>query len=704
MLLLRLAARDLLALNARRRLVPHLAARWVHFQRGESSGGERSAWARSLVSLAEDLVAAERGNVEMIVECSPTVDASEGSATTHGQIDVVLVGRHPTEGTLSVQLVELKQWSSVTRVEAATADLVYVPGIEEPVTHPALQLGEYHALFTGPTGPLNGLQFECGGFAYLHNATDESVRPLLGVDAPTGPYARMYTSDTRARLLKDLQRHFTDEDDYSAAEYILHRMNLRNTPLLDAMVKSNGEDTVFTLRGRQKQVADEVLEASELILDAPDREALVPRPQRAVFLVTGGAGTGKSAIGLQLRADLEAAGRTVKYASGSRAFNAAVKENVGYTETEFRERFAYFSSFVNPPEPPLDVLICDEAHRLRDMSKNWRLPAEKQGTKPQVDELIEASRLTVFFLDGAQTVRPYEVGTAELIEDAAQRHGAVFRRYGLVEQYRCGGSDAYIRWVRALLGVSPQEAHQWVPDGLMHIEVVDTPDEMEHIVRTEFDAGATARVVAGYCWPWSKPDKGKNLENDVRIGDWHRPWNASSESFCANGEPPSRIWPVHDAGIGQIGCVYTAQGLEWDWCGVIMGADMVWRTDRWVFQRGRQRKDPEAGVMRVAKPGSLDPKVRTSTLDDDDFARCVRHAYHVLLTRASRATVLYSTDEETRRHLRELVGETDVHGLRPTQESIPPELRIARHGGGARGRRARRARNKAKRKNEMMLF
>lgn len=703
MLLLRLSARDLLALNARRRLVPHLAARWVHFRRGESSEGERSAWAQSLVSLAEDLVTAGRGNVEMIVECSPTVDESEGPREDK-QIDVVLVGRHPTEGTLSVQLVELKQWSSVTRVEAATADLVYVAGIDDPVKHPALQLSEYHALFTGPTGPLNGLQFECGGFAYLHNATDESVRPLLGVDAPTGPYAHTYTSDTRARLLLDLQRHFTAEDDYSAAEYILHRMNLRNTPLLDAMVNSSGEDTVFTLRGRQRKVADDVLEAADLILDRPDREALVPRPQRAVFLVTGGAGTGKSAIGLQLRADLEAAGRTVKYASGSRAFNAAIKENVGYTEAEFRERFAYFSSFVQTPKPPLDVLICDEAHRLRDRSTNWRLPAEKQGTKPQVDELLDASRLTVFFLDAGQTVRPYEVGTAELIEDAARRHHAVFRHYRLVEQYRCGGSDAYVRWVRALLGVSTQQAHEWVPDGLMHIEVVDTPDEMEHIVRTEFEAGATARMVAGYCWPWSKPDENKNLEKDVRIGGWHRPWNASSESFCANGEPPSRIWPVHDAGIGQIGCVYTAQGLEWDWCGVIMGDDMVWRTDRWVFRRGKQRKDPQADVMRVAKPGSLDPKVRTSTLDDDEFARCVRHAYHVLLTRASRATVLYSTDEETRRHLRKLVGETDVHGLRPTQSTIPPELRIARHSGATRSRRARRAQSKAKLKNEMMLF
>ncbi|MEU7209927.1 DUF2075 domain-containing protein [Streptomyces sp. NPDC044989] len=703
MLLLRLAAQDLLALNERRCLVPHLAARWVHFQRGESSDGERAAWAESLVSLARDLVAAERGNVEMIVECSPTVGSSEG-ADRVGQIDVVLVGRHSVEGNLSVQLVELKQWSSVTRAEAATAGLVYVPGIEDPVAHPALQLGEYHALFTGPTGPLSGLQFECGGFAYLHNATDDSVRALLGADAPTGPYARTYTRDTRARLLKDLQSHFAAGDDYSAAEYILHRMNLRNTPLLDAMVNSNGEDTVFTLRDRQKEVADDVIEASELILDSPDREALVPRPQRAVFLITGGAGTGKSAIGLQLRAVLEGAGRTVKYASGSRAFNAAIKENVGYTEAEFRERFTHFGAFVETPKPPLDVLICDEAHRLRDMSKNWRLPAERQGTEPQVDELLKASRLTVFFLDGAQTVRPDDVGTAQLIKDAAKRHGAVLRQYDLVEQYRCGGSDAYLRWVRALLGVSPQKAHEWVPDGLMHIEVVDTPDEMERIVRTEFDAGATARMVAGFCWPWSKPDKKKNLENDVRIQGWHRPWNADSTSFCANGEPPLKIWPVHDAGIGQIGCVYTAQGLEWDWCGVIMGDDMVWRTDRWVFQRGKLRKDRETGVKRVAKPGSVDPKVRVSTLDDDEFERCVRHAYHVLLTRASRATVVYSTDEETREYLKKLVGETDIHGLRPTQGSIPPELRTVRPVGGSRGRRARRARNKAKLKNEMVLF
>lgn len=697
MLLLKLSARDLLTLNLRRRMVPHLAARWKYFRGSEASLTERSAWAESLVELAKDLVAAGRGNVEMVVECSATVNEPDNPDEAR-RIDVVLVGRHPETRHLSLQLVELKRWSTVTRIEAATAEMVHVPGMG-PKKHPALQLRECYDLFTSDTGPLSRLSFECDGFTYLHNATDASVRPLIGLDAPTGIYSRIYTNDSRSRLLKDLQEHFTGEDDGSMAELLLKQMNLRNTPLLDAMILSRGEDTVFTLRGRQRKVANSVLDRAVHVLDDPVREALVPNPRRAVFLVTGGAGTGKSAIGLQLKAEFEAAGRSVKYASGSRAFNAAMREHVGYGDREFKESFTYFSSFVTAPEKPLDVLICDEAHRLRDRSTNHRWPLEKRGTQPQVDELLDASRLTVFFLDESQSVRPNEVGTVELIEDAALRRGVTPVRFGLQEQFRCGGSDAYARWARDALGLSGGEPAVWTPDGLMHIEVADTPDELEKIICTEHEAGASARMVAGYCWPWTKPQgKEKRLEPDVRIGEWCLPWNAASESFCEDGAPPSKIWSVHDAGIGQIGCVYTAQGLEWDWCGVIMGDDMVWRDGRWVFQRGKQRKDKETGVQRVSQPGSLDPKVRTSSLNDEDFARCVRNAYHVLLTRASRATVLYSTDEETRDHLKHLVGDVEIHGLRPTWESLPPELRIPHQGRPprGRGRRGRRGRTSAR--------
>jgi len=161
---------------------------------------------------------------------------------------------------------------------------------------------------------------------------------------------------------------------------------------------------------------------------------------------------------------------------------------------------------------------------------------------------------------------------------------------------------------------------------------------------------------------------------------------------------------VHENGLGQIGCVYTAQGLEWDWCGVIMGEDMVRRGDRWVFRRGKEEADKEAGVKRVAVPGSFDPKVKPKSVDDDDFARLVRHAYHVLMTRASRATVLYSTDEETRDYLKGLVGDVQIHGLRPTWENLPEQARQPHLPRPGRGRRRRRKRQKDPPPGELRLF
>lgn len=676
MLLLRLSAQDLLTLNSRRRMVPHLAARYQYFRGRGVSDGEREAWAESLVELAEDLVAAERGNVEMVVECAATVDEPDRGEPR--LIDVVLVGRHPETRLPSFQLVELKRWSTVTQVEAATAELVRVPGIKKPKKHPALQLRDTYQLFTGDQGPLRGITVECGGFAYLHNATDDSVRPLLNTLAPTGAYERVYTHDSRDLLLVDLRGNFAEDGAASEAEQLLRLMNLRNTPLLDAMISSRGEDTVFTLRGQQRRVAASVRQRAAVVLGRPDQSAPPPDEERAVFIVTGGAGTGKSAVGLQLRADFEAAGHTVKYASGSRAFNGALKEQVGYTDKEFKKRFAYFSHFVTPPDPHLDVLICDEAHRMRERTIDTYRREEKSGKQPQVDDLLDASRLTVFFLDESQSVRPKEVGTVSLIEGAARARGITPLHYRLREEWRCGGSDAYIRWVRAVLGIEAGTT-EWTPDGLMHVEVVDSPEELEHIIRTEADAGATARMVAGFCWPWTEPvgrGRAARLEADVRIGEWHRPWNAKSDSFCENGAvPPSTIWSVHPFGINQIGCVYTAQGLEWDWCGVILGDDMVRRGDRWVYRKGQWSADREATVKRVRVPGSFDMKLRETT-DEEEFARCVRHAYHVLMTRASRATVLYSTDEETQAYLKACVGEVQIHGLRPTRASLPAEARV----------------------------
>ncbi len=125
----------------------------------------------------------------------------------------------------------------------------------------------------------------------------------------------------------------------------------------------------------------------------------------------------------------------------------------------------------------------------------------------------------------------------------------------------------------------------------------------------------------------------------MRIGDWARPWNLKGDRSVA-GAPPSALWASEPAGFGQVGCVYTAQGFEYDWNGVLIGPDLVWRTDRWVTVRSANR----------------DPDFRNSKrVSDQEFDALVRNVYKVLLSRGMRGTLLYSTDAETQAFLHLLV-------------------------------------------------
>ncbi len=86
-----------------------------------------------------------------------------------------------------------------------------------------------------------------------------------------------------------------------------------------------------------------------------------------------------------------------------------------------------------------------------------------------------------------------------------------------------------------------------------------------------------------------------------------------------------------------MGCVYTAQGFEYDYSGVIIGSDLVWRNDTWVPR-------PEF---------SHDPQVKRGTAVEYD--RAVRNTYKVLLTRGMQGSLVYSTDPETHDLLRSLI-------------------------------------------------
>lgn len=73
----------------------------------------------------------------------------------------------------------------------------------------------------------------------------------------------------------------------------------------------------------------------------------------------------------------------------------------------------------------------------------------------------------------------------------------------------------------------------------------------------------------------SDPDSEGHLIPDVRIGEWAMAWNARSGVKLAPGIPRTSLWATDPNGIEQVGCIYTAQGFEFDYVGVIFGKDSL---------------------------------------------------------------------------------------------------------------------------------
>ena len=205
--------------------------------------------------------------------------------------------------------------------------------------------------------------------------------------------------------------------------------------------------------------------------------------------------------------------------------------------------------------------------------------------------------MPVFLLDEHQVVRPGELGTVEDIEGHASKLGLAVRKISLDDQFRCGGSEAYMR-----VGAPPAGARAGRAAAVAR-RSRPSPSRWPTRRRSwSTCCGPSSTRATGRGWRpdsagrGARPRPDGSLVPDVVIGDWSRPWNLRSER-SVGGAPPSALWATDPAGFGQVGCVYTAQGFEYDWNGVIMGPDLVWRDGGWIAGRDASR-DPDLRSRR----------------------------------------------------------------------------------------------------------
>ena len=584
------------------------------------SPAERNSWKNSLPVLAQDLHDAGLDAVEVLVEYQLPL--------TSRRVDVILAGVDPRTGADTFVVVELKQWSRAVVMDHSEA-LVGVEGAPGGTRlHPGFQVAEYCSYLTDFLGVLAAAKDPVRGVAYLHNAVDRDVAELF--ERPVTEHSRIFTGQRRGAFLAYLQSHLAPRSGAEVADRFLSSSVRPSRNLLTHAADELKDRSHFNLIDEQRIAYELVLRAVERAHDGDHKRVVV---------VSGGPGSGKSVIALSLLGEMGRKGYPALHATGSRSFTQTMRKYAGAGSSRLQKMFLYFNSFMAAQRNGVDVLICDEAHRLRETSVNrFTRKADREAGRPQIDELIAAARVPVFLLDEHQVVKPGERGNVDFISAHARRLGLEVDVISLHAQFRCGGSRAYEQWVASLLGLGDEQPTGWDGDGRFDLRVASSPEELEAFLAARQDRGETARISAGYCWPWSDPRPDGTLVPDVRIGSWARPWNLKNDR-SVGGAPASTFWATDPRGFGQVGCVYTAQGFEYEWSGVIIGDDLVVRDGRVVTRRNR----------------SMDPEFRKKALSDADADPLIRNTYKVLLTRGMRGTIVYSTDAETRAFLAGLV-------------------------------------------------
>ena len=599
-----------------KQIAERLGDAFYDYYRFRASASEFTSWRNSLSALAYQLRYSGVRDHGVVLEMQLPLSSA--------RLDAFVFGQAPS-GADSAVLIELKQWSEVAPSEFDDCVETFVGGGVRRVLHPCVQARSYaqylrdmHSAFhPGPSG------IAIAPCAWLHNMHPGAAGVLKSTEFES--------------LLREVPIFLNHDADPLKAMFAKTVGAGNGVAVMDRALAGKHapsrkllEETAAMVRGEPRyHLIDDQIIAFNAVL-AMVRRAQKDKRDKAVVVVKGGPGTGKSVIALNLLGVLSQRGAHVQHATGSKAFTENLWRVLG---SRSKAQIRYFNNFGQAPTNGIDVILADEAHRVRASSNHRFTPKDRKTDRAQIDELVDAAKVSVFFIDDYQAVRPDEVGSTALIREAAVRHEARFESIDLRTQFRCAGSDEFIDWVDQLLeirktGISTFSTHAF------DVALVEDPFVLEASLATRRQEGYTARLMAGFCWPWSDADAAGNLANDVSIGAFQRPWNAKHDARkLAKGIPTAQFWATDPGGAGQIGCIYTAQGFEFDYAGVIWGPDLVIRDGVWVGQ-------PSA---------SRDHMVRTR--GGARFIDIIKNAYRVLLTRGMRGCYISILDDETRAYV-----------------------------------------------------
>ncbi len=544
---------------------------------------------------------------------------------TSKRVDFIITGKDGAQE--NVVIVELKQWefAEITAKDGVVRTR-FQGGVSE-TSHPSYQAWSYAALLKSFNATVDESSIALYPCAYLHNyAPDNNI---------TNEFYDYYLEQAPVFLkpdalkLREFIRKYIRQGDDSNIMFRIDNGKIRPTKSLadslKSMIKGNKE---FIMIDDQKVVYET---ARQLALHSHEKN-------KNVLIVEGGPGTGKSVVAINLLVELNRKGKMAQYVTKTSAPREVFIEKLRGTKKmiELNSLFLGSGSFTRIPRNSINTLIVDEAHRLMKTNRY------DNQSYDQIKELLHASVSSVFFIDEAQRVSVADYGSIRLIEKFAQELGIKVHKLKLESQFRCNGSDGYLAWVDHVLQIR-ETAHYDLNalDYEFDFKVFDDPRDLQQAIFKKNEINNKARLVAGICWPWLSKKNASLYDFKEEEFGFNMKWNRTDYGGR---------WIIDSQSVTEIGCIHTAQGLEVDYIGVIIGNDLVVRNGEVMVNPKARAKDDKTIL------GWISGIKKNPDYWNELLTKIIKNTYRTLMTRGMKGCYIYCTDNETKEYFKKALS------------------------------------------------
>ncbi len=551
---------------------------------------------------------------------------------TSKRVDFLICGADALNHN-NVIVVELKQWDKVEKIDNEMLHSVraYTGGAVRMVSHPSYQAYSYAVFIRNSSESVQDENIRIVPCAYLHNyeekyldQLDDSIFKMWYDEAPF--FIKTQAKDLNKFIKTYINKKSTDNELLYKIDNGRIRPSKALQDCLVSLMKGNKE---FMLLDEQAVVYDMCIKTMKQCLKDLKKRTII---------IQGGPGTGKSVLAVNLLKEFTTmhynstnglnASYVTKNSAPREAYLKILSKSDLKKEVNIKQLFRSPFGLNRAPSNFYDCLIVDEAHRLvRQMYGDFN-------GENQVKECINASLLSIFLIDEDQKITTKDIGSIDEIKYWANLLGSrviMNSETKLVSQFRCNGSDQFIQFVNNLLQIG-EHTDIDLSDLNFDIQVFDNPNDMRDELRKKNEINNKARMVAGYCYDWDV--KNHRGDYDIYLEDGFKAkWNLEDD----------KIWAINPESFEEVGCIHTAQGLEFDYVGVFIGKDL------------RYDKDNHTIIIDKTKISRDDKTSGIKSCGEALASKLIKNTYKTLLTRGQKGCYIYCEDKALSQYIKDLL-------------------------------------------------